>query len=70
MSKDWVLVYNTPLVYMGDVVKAFLAEENIASFIVNKKDSMHIHLSIGEIEVYVQPEDVINAKYLISKNEL
>ncbi len=70
MSKKWVKVFSTPIVYIGELAKGLFEEENIKTFIVNKMDSMNIHLVNGEVEVYVQPEDVIRAKHLISKSKL
>lgn len=71
MTEDWVKVYGTEESYKAELIKAALEDQaKVKCFVLNKSDSMHTHLSIGEIEVYVAKEDVINAKYFISKNEL
>ncbi len=70
MTKKWVQVFSTKLEYIGEIVKAILEDEGIVSFAVNKTDSMHVQLFEGEIEIFVQPDDVIRAKRLIEKNEL
>ncbi len=71
MTEDWVKVYETEVAYKAELLKAALEDqEKIKCFVLNKSDSMHTHLSNGEIEVYVAKENVINAKYFISKNEL
>ena len=70
MASDWVKVFSTELIYLGELVKGILEEENITSFLLNKKDSTHTHLFNGEVEIYVQPNDVIRAKRVLEKREL
>ena len=71
MGVNWVKVYNTSAVHKAEIVKAILeGEAEIASTIINKQDSMHTHLSNGEIELYVHPENALRAKHIILKNEL
>lgn len=69
MSLKWVKVFSTQIGHIGEIVKGLIEEENIKTFIINKRDSLHTHLGIGDIEIYVQSHDVIRAKYLISKTE-
>ena len=56
--------------YTSEIIKGVLENENIKVFIVDKTDSMHIHLSNGEHEIYVLQEDVMRAKHILQKNEL
>jgi len=70
MSHNWVKIYGTQAIHLIEIVKDLLESESIKTFVINKTDSMHIHLSNGEIEVYVQPDAVIKAKRLIEKNQL
>ena len=70
MAVDWIKVFSTEVTYLGELVKALLEQENIKSIDLNKTDSMHTHLFNGEIEIYVQPNDVIRAKRLIEKSGL
>lgn len=58
------------LPHKAELVSAVLKEHHIQSAEMNKTDSMHTHLSNGEIEIYVHPDYVIKAKHLISKYEL
>jgi len=44
------------------MLKALLEEEEITSVVINKKDSAYV--LIGEVELYVKPEDVIRAKMI------
>ncbi|KAA3642480.1 MAG: hypothetical protein DWP98_13950 [Bacteroidetes bacterium] len=70
MAEDWVKVYSTDVSYLAELIKYALEEENVSSVILNKRDSSHVHLFNGQVELYVHPDDVIRAKHLIDKNEL
>lgn len=70
MTEDWIKIYETPLQHKVEIVKQVLEGQSIKTFIINKKDSMHIHLTNGEIELYVEQENVLRAKHIISKHEL
>ena len=70
MSSNWVKIYGTQAIHLIEIVKDLLESESIKTFVINKTDSMHTHLSIGEIEVYVKPQEVMKAKHLIEKNLL
>jgi hypothetical protein len=69
MANDWVHVFSTKLEYLGKIVEGILEEEGIKSFSINKTDSMHVQLFEADIEIFVQPDDVIRAKHLLEKNE-
>jgi hypothetical protein len=70
MPKDWVKVYSSSAYHKAEIAKAILEEEEIESIILNKKDSMHLHLSVGEVEIYVEQEYVMKAKHILSKVEI
>jgi len=70
MPSDWIKIYSTSQMHSAEIVVAFLEDNMIKTFKINKKDSMHIHLTNGEIELYVDPKDVIKANHLISKHKL
>lgn len=70
MSNDWVKVYSTSLLHKAEIVKAVLEDFDIKVFQINKTDSMHTHLTNGEIELYVEPKETIEAKHIIEKNDL
>jgi hypothetical protein len=67
VKKEWVKIYSTAEIYKIEIIKAILAEQNIQAFEVNKKDSSYG--AFGTIELYVQPENIIKAKHIISKQE-
>lgn len=66
----WVKVYSNTNPNLTLIIKSVLEDHNIEVVLINKMDSMHKHLLNGNIELHVKPEDVINAKYIISKNNL
>lgn len=61
-----VIVYTTNQLYQAEMLKNILADHGIFSFIINKQDSNY---HFGDIEVYVNQDDVIRAKMLIEKFE-
>jgi len=60
--ENWKCIYTTDQLYKADAVKVLLAEENIESFVMNKKDSSYL---LGDVELYVQPEDENKAVEMI-----
>lgn len=67
MQPNWVNVYSTDQMYKAIIVKGILSENDIDSFILNKRDSTY---SFGDIEVYVKPEEVIKSLFIIKKIEI
>ena len=53
--ENWICVYSTDQMNKAELVKEYLANENIESVIFDKKDSAYT--VFGEVELYVQPED-------------
>ena len=66
MDNNWSLVYTIDKLYKAEILKEILADNGIESFVANKLDSSFI---IGEVEIYVMPDDVMKAKHLIEKFE-
>lgn len=66
MDSNWALIYSTGNPYKSELLKGLLEENNIISVIINKQDSSY---HFGELELYVKPEDVVQAKRIISANE-
>ena len=67
---DWVIVYKTNNPNQSQIVKSVLEDNGIDVVLIDKMDSMHKHLMNAEVELHVNPENVIKAKYIISKNSL
>ena len=70
MVSDWVIVYKTNNPNQSQIVKSVLEDNGINVVLIDKMDSMHKHLMNAEVELHVNPENVIKAKYIISKNSL
>ncbi|HNX07172.1 MAG TPA: DUF2007 domain-containing protein [Bacteroidales bacterium] len=62
MEKDWVLVFETNKDFEAEMVKGMLEENNISVFVINKKDSAYL---FGNIELYVLPDNLVEAKTFI-----
>lgn len=62
MAESWRAVYSTNKLYMAEMVKDILKDNNIEAVLFNQQDSLYL---FGDIEVKVRPEDVIEAKFLI-----
>ena len=70
MSVEWVKVFSTNDLFRAEIIKGMLEDEGIKSFLINKKDSMHLHLTLGEAELFVDDSEIIKARHLISKFEV
>lgn len=70
MSTEWVKVFSSSDLFLAEIIKSMLEDEGIKSVLINKKDSMHLHLTIGEAEVFVDDSKIIKARHLISKFEV
>lgn len=65
MEKDWVIAYESRQEYLADIARSVLSDNDIESVIINKKDS--IYNSFGDIEVYVNRDNLIRAKQILQK---
>lgn len=68
MDKNWAKIYATDADYKVDIARNILNEVEIQSVIVDKKDSAYG--VFGEIELYVQRQNVIKALHILSKKEI
>ncbi len=64
MENDWALIYSTGQLYQAEMVKDIIENNDMAAVIINKQDSFYL---FGDIEVYVKPDDVIRAKFLLKE---
>jgi hypothetical protein len=67
MDENWQKIYSSQMEHKVEILKAVLENEGIACVIVNKKDSLYL---FGELELYVNAENVIGAKHIINKESL
>lgn len=66
MEENLVHIYSTAQPYTAELVRQMLVDKNIGAFLVNKQDSTY---KFGEVELYVNRDDVIRAKMLIKEFE-
>ncbi len=67
MKDNWQKIYSNTQEHKVDIVQAVLKDSGINSVIMNKKDSAYL---FGELELYVQADDVLKAKQIINKELL
>jgi hypothetical protein len=67
MEKDWVSIFSTNHEYIAELAKEVLEENDIQFVLLNHKDSSYPDLFIGEIEIFVNRDNAIKAKYLLKK---
>ncbi len=65
MEKNWVSIFSTNQTYLIQLAKAVLEEENIETVEINKQNSAYTIL--GEIELFVNIQDVVKARHLIQE---
>jgi hypothetical protein len=64
MDENWAPIFSSTKLYEIELLSGMLSENDIDCFIVNKQDSAYL---IGDIDLYVQIDDILKAKQLISK---
>jgi hypothetical protein len=67
VTQNWICIYSSKEMYKVEIVKAVLFDNNIDSVVVNMQDSSY---HFGDVELHVQPDDVISAKQIINNNNL
>ena len=65
MEKDWVIAYESKQEYLAEIARTVLSDNNIEAVVINKKDSTYN--SFGDIEVYVNRDNLIRAKQILQK---
>ena len=66
MDKNWTKIYATGVPYKAELLKGLLIENDIEAIIMNKQDSAYL---FGELELYVEAENAIKAKHIITTHE-
>lgn len=66
MEGDWIPIYSTDKLYKAELIKQVLADNQIAAFVLNQKDSTYL---FGNVEICVRQGDVIRAKHLLNSIE-
>jgi len=66
MGTDLVYIHSAGSPYVAELIRQMLADHGIQSFIINKQDSAY---KFGDIELFVDRDEVIKAKMLIQEFE-
>jgi len=64
VEANLVHIFSSGQPYQAEMVRQMLSDHNIQSFLVNKQDSAY---KFGDVELYVNRDDVIRAKKLIQE---
>lgn len=62
----WIRVYSSADAFRVEMLKGLLAEHNIESVVVNKKDSAYL---FGEVELHVNVKNAFRANQLICNSK-
>lgn len=62
-NPEWKKVYASVDLFDAELIRTKLIDSGIECKSLNKQDSAYL---FGEIELYVQAEEVVKAKYIIS----
>ena len=64
--QDKTMIFSTTQEHLAHLFVAKLKSNNIEAIVLNQKDSMYN--AFGNYEIYVKPDDIIKAKYIIDKD--
>lgn len=62
-DSEWKKIFATGDLFYAELARTKLIDKGIECKSLNKQDSAYL---FGEIELYVQAEEVVKAKYIIS----
>jgi len=65
MDSKWQRVYVTNTKYRAEIVKAVLEDNHLSPVLVDKQDTSY---HFGSVEIYVAPDEVINALKIIEND--
>ncbi len=65
-NPEFIKIYAFNKLYLIEMLKVYLADNDIESFILNQQDSSYL---FGNIELYVRKENEEKAKELVMKFE-
>ncbi len=65
---QWVCIYSTTLLHNAELLRHILHENEIEAVVLNQKDSFYP--VIGDVQVFVKPDDVIRAKKTLEDSAL
>jgi len=66
MDNNWTVIFSSGNLQNAELVKSLLAHNDIQSVIINHQDSLY---KFGDIQVYVNRDDVVKAKFVLKEND-
>lgn len=63
MEEKWTIIFSSADAFQVEMLKGLLADNNIESVVINKKDSAYL---FGEVELHVRVEDAFIANQIIN----
>lgn len=67
MEQGWIKIYTSNDFYKSELVRQVLTDYELSAILINKQGFPY---RIGEVEVYIHPDNFHQAIEIIVKNEL
>lgn len=67
MERGWVKIYTSDDFFKSEMVRQVLADHELSAILINKQGFPY---RIGEVEIYIHPDNFQQAIEIIVKNEL
>jgi hypothetical protein len=65
MEEGWILVYRTDEEYKAEIIRQLLENHQLHPVMLDQKDD---EFRIGDVEIYVSPLEVEDARLVIEQN--
>ena len=70
MESNWVKIYTASSYVEAEIIRTRLVDEDIPCTLLNKQDSMHVHLNSNvPIDIFVAKDNAFKAVQIISNTE-
>lgn len=67
MEQGWVKIYTSPDFFKSEIVRQVLTDHELSAILINKQGFPY---RIGEVEVYIHPDNFQQAIEIIVQGEL
>lgn len=67
MDKNWTVIFSSGNLQKAELIKNLLEHNEINAVIINHQDSFY---KFGDIQVYVNREDVVKANFCLDSSNL
>jgi Putative prokaryotic signal transducing protein len=65
MDKNWTIIFSCGNLQKAELIKNLLEYNEIYCILINHQDLLY---KFGEIEIYVNRNDAVKAKYVLTEN--